>query len=150
MASRKRWTDYLGKPGIQPALFDPPAQPKRRRAGTVRKPVPKEVDIQRMILDALRLHPAVERIERTNTGAGHLVNRGKVGRFVRFGFAGQADLSGLSSCGKVIAIEVKRPQQRSNLTTEQREFLGQVRKVGGLAGVATSVEEAFAIVEGRA
>ncbi|MBK8117619.1 MAG: VRR-NUC domain-containing protein [Candidatus Accumulibacter sp.] len=51
--------------------------------------------------------------------------------------------------GKVIAIEVKRPSTRNNLTEEQRAYLEQVKRAGGLAGVATCYEEAAAIVEGR-
>jgi hypothetical protein len=149
MRARARWTDFLGTVGVQPVLFDAPAQPGRRKPGTAKRREPKEVDIQGLILGALRLHPAVERVERTNTGAGQLWQNGKPGRFVRFGFRGQPDLTGISTSGKVIAIEVKRPSTRNHLRKEQQEYLDQVRLVGGLAGVATCVEDAFAIVEGR-
>ena len=147
--SRKRWSDYLASSSVQPALFDPPDQPKRRKSGSVRKVVPREVDIQKVILDALRMHPMVARIERTNTGAGRLLGPNGAGRFVRFGFPGQADLTGTSTDGKTIAIEVKRPTTRSSVTDEQRRYLQTVRDAGGLAGVATCYEEAAAIVEGR-
>jgi len=62
---------------------------------------------------------------------------------------GRVDLDGFTRDGRVIAIEVKRPATRNALTDEQRQYLEQVRAAGGLAGVATSVEEAVAIVEGR-
>ena len=70
-------------------------------------------------------------------------------RFMRSCKKGRVDLDGFSVNGKVIAIEVKRPSTRNNLTDEQRAYLERVKRSGGLAGVATSVEEAFAIVEGR-
>ena len=149
--TRRAWTDFLADKTVQSPLFDPPAQPKRRAKGKTRhRRDPLERDIQKVILQALRIHPAVARIERTNTGAGRFVGKdGKAGRFVRFGFQGQADLTGVARDGRAIAIEVKRPRTRNNVTSEQRAYLDQVRQAGGLAGVATCAEEAFAIVEGR-
>lgn len=151
MTARRAWSDFAAARAVQPPLFEPPAQPARRARGKVRhKAEPKERDIHKLILDALRLHPAVARIERTNTGAGRFAGKdGKAGRFVRFGFKGQADLSGVASDGRVIAIEVKRPRTRGKLSVEQRDYLDLVRSTGGLAGVAASVAEAVAIVEGR-
>lgn len=149
--TRRAWTDFIATQHVQPALFDAPAQPKRKANGKTRhRRDPLERDIQRVILEALRLHPNVARIERTNTGAGRFVGKdGKAGRFVRFGFQGQADLTGVAKDGRVIAIEVKRPRTRKDVSPEQRAYLDQVREAGGYAGVATCVEEAFAVVEGR-
>lgn len=150
--TRRAWTDYVASQHQQPALFEAPEQPKRRARGKVRhRSDPLERDIQRVILEALRLHPAVAHIARTNTGAGRFMGKdGKAGRFVRFGFQGQSDLTGVAKDGRVIAIEVKRPKTRNNLSLEQRAYLDQVREAGGYAGVATCVEDAFAIVEGAA
>lgn len=149
--SRKAWTDFMAAQHAQPALFEAPTQPKRKARGTARhRRDPLERDIQRLILEALRLHQNVARIERTNTGAGRFLGKdGKAGRFVRYGFQGQADLTGVAKDGRVIAIEVKRPRTRNDLRPAQRLFLEQVRSAGGYAGVATCVEEAFAIVDGR-
>lgn len=145
--TRRAWSDYFAIQHVQPPLFEPPAQPKRRAKGKTRhRHDPLEKDIQRVILAALRLHPKVARIERTNTGAGQFIRNGKVGRFVRFGFPGQPDLTGLARDGRVIAIEIKRPSTRNTVSAEQRAYLDQVRAAGGYAGVATSVEEAFAIL----
>ncbi len=152
MTTRRRWTDYLAESAVQPPLVPPsdlPEQPKRRRPGTVRRLEPPEIDIQRAILRALSLHPAVARIERINVMAGRLVGKdGKPSRFIRSCAKGRVDLDGFSSDGKVIAIEVKRPSTRRTVTPEQRQYLDQVASAGGLAGVACSVEEALAIVEG--
>ncbi len=90
----------------------------------------------------------VARIERINVMAGRLIGKdGRSSRFMRSCQAGRVDLDGFTTDGRVIAIEVKRPQTRNNLTIGQTDYLDAVRAAGGLAGVATCVEEAFAIVE---
>jgi hypothetical protein len=65
------------------------------------------------------------------------------------GQKGMADICGKLKDGRRFAIEVKKKETRNRLSYEQREFLADYIKRGDLAGVATSVEEAFAIVEGR-
>lgn len=47
--------------------------------------------------------------------------------------------------GRFVAIEMKSPKGR--VADEQYAWLSQVRKYGGVAGVARSVDEAFALVE---
>jgi hypothetical protein len=154
MKSRQKWTDYAVLTSVHPVLIDPAllaqAQPSRRRHKFARNPEPKETDITRIILDGLRRHPDVLRVERSNTGAGRLMQNGKPGRFVRFGFVGQPDITGVARDGRVIAIEVKRRSTRNSTSEAQKAYLSDVRAAGGLAGVATSYEEAVAIVEGRA
>lgn len=49
--------------------------------------------------------------------------------------------------GRFLAIECKRPETRSRTTDEQKAWLKQVIKYGGMSGVATSVEEAFALLD---
>lgn len=153
--NRRAWTDYMSTASVQPPLIDQASlsaspQPKRRRPGTVRRPAIPERDIQKAILQALSLLPIVARIERINVMAGRLIGKdGKPSRFMRSCRRGRVDLDGFTRDGRVIAIEVKRPQTRTNLTIEQTEYLDAVRAAGGVAGVATSVEEAVAIVEGK-
>lgn len=148
MGNRAAWTDKLADRKQAP-LFDPPAQPKRRRPGTVRRVEPTESAIQKQIIDALRMHPAVKRLDRINTGAGRFARAdGGAGRFVRYGRRGQSDLDGRMRDGRQIAIEVKRPSTRNKATADQLEYLQEIRESGGLAGVAWSVEIALAIVEG--
>ncbi len=154
MKRRPALSDYAATPSVQPSLIDPEhlaaAQPKRRRPGTVKRPVIPERDIQKMILDALSIHPLVARIERINVIAGRLLGKdGKPSRFLRSCKKGRVDLDGFTVDGRVIAIEVKRPATRNAVTPEQRAYLDQVKTAGGLAGVATCYEEAVAIVEGR-
>lgn len=153
MSRRKQWSDYMATSSVQAPLIDAsdlPAQPKRRRPGTVRQPGVGEIEIQRQILTALSLHPKVARIERINVMAGRLIGRdGKPSRFMRSCRRGRVDLDGFTRDGRVIAIEVKKPSERKKVTDEQRSYLDQVSAAGGIAGVACSVEEALAIVEGR-
>lgn len=152
--SRRAWTDYMTTVSVQPPLISQDLlvqQPKRRRPGTVKRPSILERDILKAILQALSLHPLVARIERINVMAGRLIGKdGKPSRFMRSCRRGRVDLDGFTKNGRVIAIEVKRPSTRGQVTAEQIDYLQQVRMSGGLAGVATSVEEAVAIVEGWA
>lgn len=88
------------------------------------------------------------RLFRNNTGT--LLDRN--GRPVQFGLCkGSSDLIGLRSVtvtpemvgqrlAVFAAVEVKAP--RGRLTAEQEAFIAMVREMGGLAGVARSVEEA--------
>jgi hypothetical protein len=153
--ARRQWSEYAAEQYTQPSLIDPEslavAQPKRRRPGTVKRPVIPERDIQKVILDGLLRHPLVARIERINVMAGRLLGKDGVSasRFMRSCRRGRVDLDGFSVDGKIIAIEVKRPATRNTVTPEQQEYIDQVKKAGGLAGVATCYEEAVAIVEGR-
>ncbi len=155
MKPRRQWSDFAAEKYTQPSLIDPEYmaadQPKRRRSGTIKKPVIPERDIQKTILHGLVMHPLVARIERINVMAGRLLGKDgtSASRFMRSCRKGRVDLDGFTVDGRIIAIEVKRPSTRNTMTPEQQEYLDQVRRAGGLAGVATCVEEAFAIVEGK-
>lgn len=95
------------------------------------------------------------RLWRNNTGT--LLDR--QGRPVSFGLCkGSSDLIGLRSVtitpdmvGQTLAVfsavEVKGPRGRT--TAEQEQFIGVVRQLGGLAGVARSVTEAAEILRLR-
>lgn len=152
MIARKKWTDYEATLMAQPALFEAPEQPKRRRPGTCKKPSIPERDILRNIFSALKLCPLVrpETVERTGVYKGRVIRPNGSTGYAMAGQRGMADICGKLKDGRKFAIEVKRPEKRNNVTAEQMEFLDDYIKRGDLAGVATSVEEAFAIVEGRA
>ena len=104
-----------------------------------------------MLLQRHALHTPFARIERNNVSAGGLLGKDgtSASPFMRSCRKGRVVLDGFPVDGRIIAIEVKRPSTRNTMTPEQQEYLDQVRRAGGLAGVATCVEEAFAIVEGR-
>ena len=107
---------------------------------------PSEHEIQQRIRLACGRGPV--RLWRNNTGA--LVDQ--QGRFVRFGLCkGSSDLIGLRSLeitpellgrriAQFVALEVKTPL--GTLSPEQRAFLRLVEKLGGVAAVCRSVNEA--------
>lgn len=97
-----------------------------------------EANVQREIM--LALSQAGCLVWRNNVGA--LTDA--TGRLVRYGLCkGSADLIGLTSCGKFLAIEVKGANGR--VTPEQERFIALVLAKGGRAGVARSVREALEI-----
>ena len=113
-----------------------------------------ERDIQAQILLALSHGPT--RLLRVNAGVawqGTVIERTPQRLVlarpyaIRLAAPGVSDLIGWTEGGRFAAIEVKGP--RGRVTDEQAAFLELVRRSGGLAGVARSVEDARAIIEGR-
>jgi hypothetical protein len=77
----------------------------------------------------------------------------RYGRFITYGLGiGSSDLIGVKlradGVGQMVAIEVKLPGKKPTL--EQRDFLIMVEAMGGLSGIAHSVQEAKAILSGTA
>lgn len=71
----------------------------------------------------------------------------------RYELASSPPLRDVRTVGVFFALEIKRPIERgkvapsrSKTKPEQDEFLERVRSFGGIAGVARSVEDAFAIL----
>ena len=58
----------------------------------------------------------------------------------KFRIKGIADIIGIYK-GRFLAIEVKTPKRRKNLSVDQANFLDRIRREGGIAFVATSIEE---------
>ena len=56
----------------------------------------------------------------------------------KFVINGVSDILGIYN-GRLLAIEVKKPGGR--LTKEQKDFIDRVNKLGGIAGVARSVDD---------
>jgi hypothetical protein len=61
------------------------------------------------------------------------------GQWYRFGLKGSSDIMGVLPSGRFLAGEVKAP--RGRLSSEQRQFLEDVRNLGGLAVVVKSWRE---------
>lgn len=64
---------------------------------------------------------------------------------IRMNKAGTSDILGVYH-GKFIAIEVKLPKTIKNVTEAQKMFLQCIRDHGGIAGVATTPEDALALL----
>jgi hypothetical protein len=61
------------------------------------------------------------------------------GKFMSFGLKGSADLLGCLPDGRFLAVECKAPDGR--LSPEQRQFLADIKDLGGLAIVAKSCRD---------
>ena len=112
-----------------------------------------ERDIQAQILLALSHGPT--RLLRINAGVawqGTVIERTPQRLVlarpyaIRLAAPGVSDIIGWTEGGRFVAIEVKAP--RGRVTDEQAAFIELVRRSGGLAGVARSVADARAILEG--
>lgn len=98
----------------------------------------REAQLQRQILLALGALPGV-RVWRNNVGEAVFK-----GRRVRYGLAiGSADLIACVD-GRFCAIEVKGPS--GHVRPEQERWLAAVRRIGGVAVVARSVDDALEAV----
>jgi hypothetical protein len=102
-----------------------------------------EQGVLNAVLKVLRIHPKVAWAARMNSGAYKMPD----GRYVRFGFPGCPDVLGQMRDGRIVMIEVKAAKGRT--TDEQDAVLETVRANNGVCGVARSIEDALAIVEGR-
>lgn len=91
---------------------------------------------------------------RNNTGA----LKDEHGRLVRFGLAvGSSDLIGMTPItitqdmvGEKLAVftAIEAKASRGKATSRQQAFIRRVIELGGLAGVARSVEDALKIIKG--
>lgn len=113
----------------------------------------KESQLQSLIL--LTLSEAgckVWRCETAGVWVGRVIHRtgGSVtladARMIQAGLTkGGADIIGVAPDGRFLAVEVKTETGR--IRPEQEVFLQVVRKAGGIAGVARSVEEALQLIK---
>jgi len=112
----------------------------------------KETKIQRAIM--LALSEADCLVFRNETSgawvgkkihqAGHQVTLTDA-RMIRFGLCvGSSDLIAIMPDGRFLAVEVKT--ETGKATKEQLNFIEQVRKAGGKAGIARSVKDALEIL----
>jgi hypothetical protein len=97
-----------------------------------------EQDTVKAILQFLHAHriPAW----RVNSGAFRAEYKGRI-RFHRFGAVGMSDILGLDprKAGQLVAIEVKSPLGRGQVSRQQQAFLDQVTAAGGKAFIARDV-----------
>ena len=79
---------------------------------------------------------------RNNTGAAKTED----GRYVRFGLPGASDIIGIMPDGRFLAVECKR-SVGGRLSPQQKVFLDRIREAGGVAVVATSLEDLREVIE---
>lgn len=126
-----------------------------RPAAVTVKPRALEADVQRGIIQYLSAHPSVLMAWRVNSGAAHTESGAPIWFYRIVRQPGESvrlpDLMGLLRDGRMFAIEVKRPGWKKPVgqrEIEQQNFLRAVATHGGLAGFATSIDEANEIIEG--
>lgn len=124
-------------------LYGDPTLIGARDPGPKRTNAKPEQGILNAVLAMLRTHPKVAWAARINSGAYKTPD----GRFIRFGFVGCPDILGQMRDGRILMIETKAPGKHP--TEDQQAMLDKATKHNGLAGVARSVDDALAIVEGR-
>lgn len=78
-------------------------------------------------------------MQRTNSGAIRVSVPNKAQRLIRLASAGTADITGCSREGKFIAIECKIAPNKP--TALQEAYLEEIKKRGGIALVAYSLED---------
>lgn len=81
--------------------------------------------------------------EITKRSVRALRDRGHFATKIHGGPHQPAGLSDIISCicGHFVAIEMKQPEKRHNLTERQKKKLRDVKEAGGVGVVCTSVEE---------
>jgi hypothetical protein len=102
--------------------------------------VPKsETDLVRQCLALLGESNVIADAWRNNTGVAYLPGKGGKPRPVFFGRRGVSDILGFTAAGRFLAVECKMPKKQA--TPEQRTFLDDVHRAGGVALVVRSRAE---------
>ncbi len=58
----------------------------------------------------------------------------------KFAINGVSDILGCLD-GKLVALEVKTPERRKNVSDDQQRFIEHINKEGGIAGVVCSIDD---------
>jgi hypothetical protein len=102
-----------------------------------------ECDIQNSILDYLTL---IGVFAWKNSSTGTYDSYRKIWRPKRgFNIKGSADILACYE-GRFLAIEVKRPSTRKNVSEDQSLWLEMIVRHGGFAGVCCSIDEAIELM----
>lgn len=100
----------------------------------------KEMLLVRQIVDYLNYRGHF--VQRTNSGKLTVPKTNGGFRFVNLSKAGTADITGCSKDGHFLAIEAKiRPNKPTEL---QEHYLDEIRKRGGIAFIAYSLDDVIA------
>lgn len=104
----------------------------------------KESNVQKLVRLAASSVGCV--LHRNNTGAYTTSD----GQFIKYGVGGPggSDLIGWTHDGIFVAIETKARKKSRKATELQLNFIEQVKKSGGRAGVARSADDALKIIRG--
>lgn len=105
----------------------------------------KESDLQRQIIEFINYQPRLFCWRAPSRGVFD-VQRGVFRKSDTI--LGVSDILGLiKSTGRMFAIELKAPSRPRRGSPEQELFLDKIKNMGGLAGVARSIEEVVEILK---
>lgn len=135
---RNRWRNhYAALSGLPPRNIE--VVPEKRKYTKGASKEPKESDILKAVMQAVRLHPKVAIVWRQNSGT-FKVGGEESKRYVRANSQrGMSDVMGTLKDGRTLAIEVK--SRMGVLQQHQKDFLDKINAAGGLAFVARSVDD---------
>ena len=126
---------YGGSGHVNKVVFTEP----RKRAIKGSAIYPSEAEVQKAILQYLRVHPMVAWVGRFNSGA-FIESYGGKERYIQANSVkGCSDILGMLKGGRAFAIEVK--SMKGRVTQDQDNFILRVLEGGGYAGVARSIED---------
>lgn len=136
------YADSFGKPRLEIHIPEKRERKPRPMRGVDidavhRKPL--ESQVLKAIVQRLRLDPRVASVERNQSGVFREGNR-----FIRVGTRGKLDLTVYLRDGRYCEIEVKRHGRKPE--PHQQARIDSIRAAGGIAGYATTPEEALAIL----
>ena len=114
-----------------------PKRTYRKPADAPNRPLEKTVLAQ--VIKALRADPRVAHVERSQSG---LLRDGD--RFIRVGFRGKLDITGMLKSGRYFEVECKRPGAMPDVRQGLR--IAKIRENGGISGYCWSVDSALALL----
>jgi hypothetical protein len=101
-----------------------------------------EKDIERGILHYLSSIPMIKVWKQNTVGVFDPIRKTFRKPNSPYIIKGISDIMGIAGiAGRMIAIEVKTPARRNNLSDDQKIFLDMINLFGGIAFVATSIED---------
>ena len=147
-----QYAAFSGKPRMEIEM-PPPVKPRAPKDPLKESPVPLEADVQRAIIDGLRMHRMIGLVERVNSGSSVESNADGSKRYIEFHrvyAVNHVTLAAvdihctLKPSGKRFVVEVKRPgwkNPRSPRELAQAAYIAQVIACGGYGCFATSWDE---------
>lgn len=117
----------------------PPKRDRVRRPVDGKPAVPLEKEVLADVLQALRNDPRVAIVERSQSGLFQDGNR-----YIRVGTPGKLDITIMLLGGRYGEIECKRPGLAPD--ERQKARIDSIKRQGGIAGYAWSVESALALL----
>lgn len=99
----------------------------------------KETQLVKQIIDYLNYRGHF--VQRTNSGSLRFHDANGRSNFIKLAHAGTADITGCSRNGKFLAIECKIGKNKT--TDLQNAYLEEIRKRGGIAVVAYSLDDVY-------